>query len=70
MKIEQIDEVENLMEKLGEICKACQEEEEGPNASYIEQILSIAEFIHQEYKELHMENECLQNNLEDTNLEN
>ena len=73
MRIEQIskiDEVDNLMEKMGEICVACQEEEDGPKASYIEQILSIAEFIHQEYKEIHMNNECLQNNLEETLLEN
>ena len=39
--------------KMDQICKECKDEENGPKDSYIDQIQSIAEFMHQEYTELY-----------------
>lgn len=53
--MEHRQEVDNLMQKMDQICKACQddEKENGPYDSNLNQILSIAKFVHQEYKDLY-----------------
>ena len=70
--MEQRQEVDNLMQKMDQICKACQDDENGPKDrhSNMDQILSIAEFMHQEYTDLYRQNEDLQNQVEQMVIEN
>ena len=52
------------MLKMDLVCNAFQDEENGPKDKNIDQILQIAEQMHQEYTDLHKKNEALQNQVE------